>query len=553
MIIIEERKAAKLPEVSSLFMTMNFYNKALFDVLVQMQESIYNDKIREFEFPLNRLCFLVDMLTKYDDVSFKPLKESIDKDTNTCSGARFKVKPFKHQVEGINFGLNHDKWLLLDDQGLGKTLQMIYLAQVLKNQGKISHCFIICGVNSLKYNWAKEIEKYSNLDYTILGQKVSKTGRVSISSVSERISKLKSGCKEFFIITNAETLQNSKFAEAFNKSKSSYGMIVVDEIHRMKNPQSQSAKTLMKLKADYKVGLTGTVILNVPENAYIPLKFTENIGSTYTQFKNMFSVYGGFGGVQVIGHKNLELLQDLLSTVGLRRLKSEVLDLPKKTYVTEYVEMKKEQDQLYRLVEQGIASELDKLDHKPTIMEEITINMRLRQITAYPGIVSTDTEQSAKMDRLVELIDDIVAQGDKVVVFNTFKGAAYKEYEMLSHYNPLIGTGDQSDAEISNSVSKFQSDDDNKVFVCTWQKMGTGVTLTKASYIIFVDTPWTDGDFQQASDRIYRIGQSKPVTIITLITKGTYDERVQEILNHKEALSGYLLDSRESDDLQIFK
>jgi SNF2 family DNA or RNA helicase len=88
--------------------------------------------------------------------------------------------------------------------------------------------------------------------------------------------------------------------------------------------------------------------------------------------------------------------------------------------------------------------------------------------------------------------------------------------------------------------------------LCTWQKMGIGHTLTAANYVIFVDTPWTDADFQQCADRIYRIGQNKKCFIITLITKGTYDERVQEILEKKECLSGYLIDNKETDKLNIF-
>ena len=97
---------------------------------------------------------------------------------------------------------------------------------------------------------------------------------------------------------------------------------------------------------------------------------------------------------------------------------------------------------------------------------------------------------------------------------------------------------------IDNSKNLFASNDNNKVLVCTWQKMGTGHTLTSANYAIFLDTPWTDADFQQASDRIYRIGQNKKVFIITLITKDTYDERVQEIIDNKECLSGYLVDKK---------
>ena len=185
-------------------------------------------------------------------------------------------------------------------------------------------------------------------------------------------------------------------------------------------------------------------------------------------------------------------------------------------------------------------------------MEEITINMRLRQITAYPGQLSSTVTSSAKLDRLEELVDQIISQGDKVVIFSTFKETANKIDDLLKSYGSLLCTGSQTDEEINHNKDLFQNNKDNKVLVCTWQKMGTGHTLTAANYCIFVDTPWTDADFRQASDRIYRIGQNKHVFIITLIAKDTYDERVQEILDRKECLSSYLVDDKSSENLQIF-
>jgi SNF2 family DNA or RNA helicase len=262
-------------------------------------------------------------------------------------------------------------------------------------------------------------------------------------------------------------------------------------------------------------------------------------------------MYGGFGGVQVIGHKNLDLLQELIANCSLRRLKSEVLDLPPKTYVKEYVELTNKQRALYDQVSEGIAAELNKLDHIPSIMEEITINMRLRQISAWPGMLSTEVQESAKLDRLEELVEQIIAQGDKVVVFSTFKGTIAEAHRRLQKYNPVIVTGDVSDYESNLAKETFQNNPDVKVYIGTWQKCGTGITLTAASYLIFIDTPWTDGEFQQCADRIYRIGQSKPATIITLISKDTYDERVQEILDRKEVLSGYLIDNEAIDHTKI--
>ena len=552
MITLIEKLATKLPEVTSIYLRGNdFHSIDIFNVLVQTQNSIYNKNKNEFEFPINKLYFLIDFLTRYDDVKFIKYHEKV-KSLVKCNPKNFKVKPFDHQISAIDFGLNNEGWLLLDDCGLGKTLSMIYLAEELSKREKLKHCLIICGVNSLKYNWAAEIEKFSKKSCVILGQTVTKNGKTKICSVADRCKILKKGLEEFFVITNIETLQNKEFANAFNKSKSTFDMIVLDEAHHCKNPSSLSAKNLMKLKAKRCIALTGTIIMNNPENAYVPLKWTKNTGSNYTEFKKMFNVYGGFGGVQVIGYKNLDVLQDLIANCSLRRRKSDVLDLPDKTYKIEYVEMKNAQQDLYDSVADGIASELDLLDHKPTIIEEITINMRLRQITAWPGMLSSEVVQSAKLDRLEELVEDITSQGDKVLIFNTFKGSAIEEAKRLEKFGSLLCTGDQSDEEISANKELFENDSDKKVLIATWQKLGTGHTLTAANYCIFVDTPWTDADFTQAADRIYRIGQNKKVTIITLITKDTYDERVQEILEQKKCISGYLVDNESINNLNIF-
>ena len=552
MVTIVEDHSKKIPAVTSLYIKLDTNNKLLFDTIIQTPNIFYDSKTYTFEAPVNKLQFLVNIITKFDDCSFKYLKTE-KSDYITCDNYKFKVKPYKHQIEGIEYGLNNTHgWLLLDDQGLGKTFQMICLADNLRQVEGLQHCLVICGVNSLKNTWLSEVGIYSDLDATILGQKITKRGKLVIGSVADRLEHLKSDIKEFFVITNMQTLQSKEFADAFKKSKTKFDMIVFDEAHRVKNPSSMSAKTLMKLKAKRRIGLSGTVIMNKPEDAYVPLKWTDNVSCNYTQFKNMFNVYGGFGGVQVVGYKNLNILQDLIKSCSLRRLKKDVLDLPERTFVTERVDMGKEQQDLYNQVAEGIAKELDLLPGKPTIIQELTINMRLRQITAYPGIVSTAVTKSAKLERLEELVETIVSQGDKVVVFNTFKGAAYVEKDLLSQYNPVICTGDQDDDEINMHKYTFMNDPTCKVMIATWQKMGTGHTLTAASYMIFIDTPWTQADFSQASDRIYRIGQKNACTIITLITNDSYDERVAEILDRKEQLAGYLTDNSQIRDLNIF-
>lgn len=492
------------------------------------------------------------MLTKFDDVNIKFFKQK-ELPKQTCKGMKFKYKPFSYQIEGIDYGLMHSGWLLLDDQGLGKTLQMLYLAEALKKKEGLKHCLIICGVNNLKYNWAYEIEKMSSLSYKILGERQRKNGTKYIGSVNDRCKDLQNTIKEFFVITNIETLQDNKFVEAFRKSKNKFDMIVLDEAHRVKNPSAKATKNLLKISAPRCIALTGTLLMNSPDNAYVALKWTGNLSCTHSAFCQMYNVYGGYNNVQVIGYKNLDLLQEHLSHCSLRRRKEDVLDLPEKTYQREYVEMGPKQQELYNEVAVGIAEELDKLTKrkKLTLMEEMVLHMRLRQITAYPGILSTTVTQSAKLDRLEELVEDITAQDDKVLVFCTFKSTVPEIKKRLAKYNPLVCTGDTPDFEINSNKTLFDKNINNKVMICTWQKMGTGHTLTAANYVIFIDTPWTDADFQQAADRAYRIGQHKHTFVITLICKNTYDERVQEILDRKEILSSYVIDKNDKGLVQF--
>ena len=167
---------------------------------------------------------------------------------------------------------------------------------------------------------------------------------------------------------------------------------------------------------------------------------------------------------------------------------------------------------------------------------------RLRQATAFPSILTTETISSAKLDRAEDLARQLIGNGEKVVIFSTFKESVYELQKRLKDFNVVIGTGDLKDEEVAANKDKFQEDLSINAFIGTWQKCGTGITLNKASYMIFIDVPWTAGVFQQAQDRIHRIGTKNPVFIYHLITKDTIDERVREIVNDKGAIADYIID-----------
>lgn len=544
MIVIEEKEPKKLPGLSSLFITFD-YNAEIVSIVKQSGNAIYYKKEQMWEVPVTSLADLLDSLCKVDDIKLKLLKNKKEKLDDIQFLTKFKTKPFEYQLDGIKFGLQHQKWMLLDVPGLGKTLQTIYIAQELKKRDNIEHCLVICGINTLKSNWKSEIQKHSNLSCRILGEYETKNGSIKIGGVKERLNQLKSKIKEFFVITNIETLRNDDVVKEIEKGKNKFDLILFDEVHCAKSPSSQQGSNLLKLKsAKYKIAMTGTLLLNSPLDCYVPLKWLGLDNSTYTNFKYYYCNFGGPFGNIPMGYKHLDVLKDQIEKYSLRRTK-DLLDLPEKTIINEYVDMNDSQKSFYDNVVSGVVSQVDKV--KMSTANLLSMVCRLRQATAFPPILTSEHIDSSKIERCLELVEQILSNGSKVVIFSTFKDSANYLHSILK--NSLLCTGDIKDDVIKSNIEKFQNDEKYKVLIATWQKMGTGITLTAANYAIFLDTPWTEGVYEQAQDRIHRIGSKKPVFIYNLVCKDTIDERVLKIVNTKGALSNYVVDDDTSDEV----
>lgn len=541
MITIQERQTVKVPGITSLFVSFDF-NRAVVDEIKLLDGCVFNAETKEWEMPLTNLAEFMDRVCVHDQIALL-LQQCQDKETVNYQLQQYPTKPFSYQEEGIQFGLNHDKWLLLDAPGLGKTLQLTYLAQELKERQGLQHCLIICGINTLKTNWKNEIEKHSHLSCRILGQRFTKKGNLVVDGIQERLKQLKEPIEEFFVITNVETLRDDKIVQAILKNKyNKFDMIVVDEVHKCKSNQSQQGKNLLKLnKAKYQVGATGTLLLNNPLDAYVPLKWIGAERANYSTFRYYYCNYGGPFGNMLVGFKNVHVLQDQIKKYSLRRTK-DILDLPPKNIIHEYVDMSEAQSIFYENVKAGIAQNVDKV--KLSSANVLSMVTRLRQATACPSILTSEAIPSAKMDRAEDLAEQILASGYKLVIFSTFKQTVYELAERLKQYKIVIATGDQKDFEIENAKRQFQEDPETQVFIGTWQKCGTGITLTAASYLIFMDTPFTEAEFTQASDRIYRIGTKESVFIYNLVTRYTVDERVLELVTDKGAIADYVVDEK---------
>ena len=318
-------------------------------------------------------------------------------------------------------------------------------------------------------------------------------------------------------------------------------MLAFDEAHKAATKTSQQGTNLLKLEAPFKIAATGTLITNNPLSAYVPLSWTNNDPATLTNYKSQYCNFGGFKDSQVIGFKNLEVLQEEIKSCSLRRTLDQVRsDMPPKTVTLEVLEPDDDQRKFYEAIKEGVKEEADKIDLKTSSL--LALTTRLRQATACPSLLTTQKVSNCKIDRCVELIEELTSQGEKVVVLSVFKETLNELATKLDQFRYSINTGDVPDAVVANNVSRFMDDPNEQVFAGTWGKVGTGWTLNSASYLVCLDTPYTAAMFDQGCDRIWRVNNTRPAFITVLMCSDSIDERVQEIIETKKELGDYLVD-----------
>ena len=407
----------------------------------------------------------------------------------------------------------------------------------------------------MKYNWKNEVETHSNEKAWILGTRFKK-GKERIGTIKDRYEDLYNldSINSYFLITNMETLRANTCEKIGKRKKYNFyiseriqeliedgtiGLVAFDEVHKCKDPNSLQGKSLLKIKPKFAIPMSGTPLMNSPLDLYVPLNWIGVENHSFYAFKNHYCRMGGFNNKQVMGTKNLDQLRAILDKHMLRRLKDDVLDLPPKICSTVYVEMENDQKKIYNEVLGEIKRDIDKIRINPDPLSQL---LRLRQATGYPQILTSKKVNSAKVERLKEILQEIINNGEKAIIFSQWTSVVNPVYEELKMYNPAIITGDVKNRE--EQKDKFMNNNLCKVIIGTIGAMGTGLTLTEASTVIFLDSPWTKANKEQAEDRAHRIGTKGTVNIITLVTKGTIDERIEDIVYKKGEMADYLVDGR---------
>lgn len=559
---IAQPERLKPTSLSKLSAFVSFeYESNLVSIIKSMGTRVYIPDKKTWEIPESAVPMLMSRLRDYDVLLRGEMRhETPESHAQLPSGFVFTTKPYKHQMEGVIYGLEHESFLLGDDQGLGKTKEIIDLAMCRKQTDGLKHCLIICGINGNKYNWADEVKIHSREDSWILGTRFTKRPPIKMieGSTKDKMEDLNNIPHQFFWITNIETLRGGSFKEKQGKrtvirfpiaekiqelcDKGIIGMIAFDEAHKAKNPDSQQGKALLSINCKgSKIPMSGTFVLNNPLDLYLPLKWAGFETHSFYAYKQHYCKMGGFGGKEIVGYKNLDELRSMVSKVMLRRVKGDVLDLPPKVHTIEWVDAYPEQKSLYKDVRDQVRDNIDKVKVHPDPLSEM---LRLRQVTGYPGILSSTVTKSAKMDRMEELVEEEVAVGGKAIIFSNWSEMTNVIRHKLKKYNPAYITGEVGSVQRMEEKDRFQNDPNCKVMIGTIGALGTGFTLTAAQLVIFVDEPWNRGIKDQAEDRAHRIGTRGTVRVVTILTRDTVDEGVYNLVQKKGKMADLLVDGK---------
>ena len=428
------------------------------------------------------------------------------------------MKPalYDHQNEALRFLSDRERGALLMEMGTGKT--RIVLERIAS--GEIPAPVLVVIPNSLFYSWSKEISQFPDISSVSL-----------IGTRKQRLTKLRGSESVFFL--NYDYL--APLRDALLRKR--FRTLVFDESTMVKNPRAKRTRAATKLAdhAEHVYILTGTCMANAPLDVFCQFRLLgkDVLGDSYYRFRDAFAIINHYKGFpEVIGYRDLDIIQTRLSDFSFVKLKRECLDLPEKVFEERRVDLLPEQRKLYDQVKEEILLEFDESPFSTPLA--ITKMLRLSQIIG--GHLTTDdgktkTFPSAKEKELVQIVEQ--AQPQKVVVWCRFRHEIERAIKLLKPFQPVVLHGDVSVTDRGKRIESFQENDKTRVLISQIQVGKFGLTLTAGTVAVYYSKTYSLEDYLQSQDRIHRIGQQYPVTIINLNATGTLDVSLQNVLQKK--------------------
>ncbi len=457
----------------------------------------------------------------YDDPYFEPITVNVDfTPYNDILGKQGK-KLYQHQEEGIKFLLSRNGSILADDMGLGKSIQSI-IAALESGAKKI---LVVCP-SSTKINWEREINVFCDETAIVDGKKW-KEAKFTIIN--------------FDILKNFHSLKDKKNLDVeLNRelANANFDLAIIDEAHYLKNNDSIRGKIMVELATKHNINkvwlLTGTPVANRPMDFFNLLKIIKSpiaenwkhYAVRYCEGKQFFRTLKNGTKKQIWltdGASNLEELASKTKNIILRRLKTEVLDMPDKVVTPMHQQLdKKGWSEYDRLWDEYVSNRI--LEDKKTNEEQKSLVelILLRRFIAAQAIPYT-----------IEMAENAIELGRKVIIFTSFT----EELEILQNHFGKIAVkhnGPMTTTQKQKSVDAFQSNPKIKVFIGNIKSAGVGITLTEGTVVIFNSFDWVPGSNEQAEDRAFRIGQKNDVNVYYQLFDDTISTRMWEMLNNKK-------------------
>ena len=413
---------------------------------------------------------------------------------------------------------------MADDMGLGKTIQVISLILKLKEGNKLKKPVLVICPTTLMGNWMKEFQLFApNIDAVIYH------GSDRELEVNHDV-----------ILTTYAIMR----IDVEELKKHNWGMVIVDEAQNIKNPDTAQTLAIKMLKADMKIAMTGTPVENRLTELWSIFDFiNKGYLGTLREFQKSYAI----PIERFKENSRAGKLRMSISPFVLRRLKTDknvISDLPEKMVLNEYCYLSKVQAVLYEKTLDEMMTKISGftgVNRRGNIFKLITA---LKQICNHPYQFLKSGEMgrelSGKMEKCLDLVQNILDRGEKTLIFTQYKEMGDILCKVISqecNTEPLFFHGSLTVPQREELIERFQNDEDAKIMILSLKAGGTGLNLTSATNVIHYDLWWNPAVEDQATDRTYRIGQDKNVMVHRMITLGTFEEKIDEMLKSKKELA----------------
>jgi len=428
---------------------------------------------------------------------------------------------------------------LADDMGLGKTIQTLALIQREREAGEKRPVLLVCPTTVVN-TWRKEAERFT--------PKLA----VMVHHGSDRYKKdaFRQAVREQAIVVSSYGLlqRDIDFLKEIE-----WAGVVLDEAQNIKNPETKQSKAARRLATDYRIALTGTPVENHVGDLWALMEFLNpGLLGSQNSFKNNFHK-----PIQMYGNKEAaEKLKMLTGPFILRRLKTDkaiISDLPDKLEMKTYCTLTKEQASLYQAVVDEMQEQIEQAEGINRRGLVLATLMKLKQVCNHPAQFAKDNSsingRSGKLERLFEMLNETWELDERTLVFTQFAemGTILQQYLQEQFGEAVFFLhGGTSKKKRDQMVERFQADGNApRVFILSLKAGGTGLTLTRANHVIHYDRWWNPAVENQATDRAFRIGQSKNVQVHKFIVAGTLEERIDELIERKTGIANQVIGTGE--------